>query len=174
MKSTTNLDLSHAHREIRLLKERLGYAQNELRDYQRLVRTQLEVSTLDALKDDTPLDPPKRDDDTHYFESYGGNGASHRVTSSYLYSPHFCFISDVHWIMLNDDVRTMTYAAFILSNPSIFRDAVVLDVGCGTGILSLFAARAGAKKVFAVDASQKIADKAEEIVKVNGYADVIT
>ena len=75
--------------------------------------------------------------------------------------------------MLNDDVRTMTYAAFILSNPSVFRDAVVLDVGCGTGILSLFAARAGAKKVFAVDAS-KIADKAEEIVKANGYADVIT
>ena len=75
--------------------------------------------------------------------------------------------------MLSDDVRTMTYATFILSNPSVFRDAVVLDVGCGTGILSLFAARAGAKKVFAVDASN-IADKAEEIVKANGYADVIT
>jgi protein arginine N-methyltransferase 3 len=75
--------------------------------------------------------------------------------------------------MLNDDVRTMTYAAFILSNPNIFRDAVVLDVGCGTGVLSLFAARAGAKKVFAVDASN-IAEKAEEIIKVNGYADVIT
>jgi protein arginine N-methyltransferase 3 len=75
--------------------------------------------------------------------------------------------------MLNDDVRTMTYAAFILSNPNIFRDAVVLDVGCGTGVLSLFAARAGAKKVFAVDASN-IAEKAEEIVKANGYADVIT
>jgi len=83
------------------------------------------------------------------------------------------FRLDVHWTMLNDDVRTITYATFILSNPSVFRDAVVLDVGCGTGILSLFAARAGAKKVFAVDAS-KIADKAEEIVKASGYADVIT
>ena len=71
------LDLPHARREIRLLKERLANAQNELRDYQRLVRTRLEGPTLDALKDDTPLDPPKRDDDTHYFESYGGNGASH-------------------------------------------------------------------------------------------------
>ena len=49
----------------------------------------------------------------------------------------------------------------------------MLDVGCGTGILSLLAARAGAKKVFPVDAS-KIADKAEEIVKTSGYADVIT
>lgn len=78
---SSNFDLPHAHREIGRLKERLADAQNELRDYQRLVRTQLEGPTLDALKDDTPLDPPKRDDDTHYFESYGGNGASHRSQS---------------------------------------------------------------------------------------------
>jgi len=78
-------DLSHAQREIRLLKERLANAHNELQEYQKLVRTQLDVSTtLDALKDDTPLEPPKRDDDTHYFESYGGSGASSSVTKSTL------------------------------------------------------------------------------------------
>jgi protein arginine N-methyltransferase 3 len=75
--------------------------------------------------------------------------------------------------MIQDKVRTSTYANFILSNPQLFRDAVVLDVGCGTGILSLFAARAGAKKVFAVDASP-IAEKARAIVKANNCEDVIT
>ena len=93
---SSNFDLPHAHREIRRLKERLADAQNELRDYQRLVRTQLEGPTLDALKDDTPLDPPKRDDDTHYFESYGGNGASQRSQSimgpSTHQSPPFFFL----------------------------------------------------------------------------------
>ena len=49
----------------------------------------------------------------------------------------------------------------------------VLDVGCGTGILSLFAALAGAKRVFAVDASP-VAEKAEEVVKANGFEGVIT
>ena len=80
---------------------------------------------------------------------------------------------DIHAVMIQDKVRTSTYANFILTNPTLFRDAVVLDVGCGTGILSLFAAKAGAKRVFAVDASE-IAEKAEKIVKANGLANIIT
>ena len=70
-------------------------------------------------------------------------------------------------------MRTSTYANFMLTTPDLFRDAIVLDVGCGTGILSLLAARAGAKRVIAVDASG-IAKTAERIVKANGLEDVIT
>jgi len=83
------------------------------------------------------------------------------------------FVPDIHAIMINDKVRTSTYAHFILTNPALFNDAVVLDVGCGTGILSLFAARSGAKRVIAVDASD-IAEKAERIVEANGFQDIIT
>jgi protein arginine N-methyltransferase 3 len=75
--------------------------------------------------------------------------------------------------MIQDKVRTSTYASFILTNPILFRDAVVLDVGCGTGILSLLAAKSGAKHVYAVDASD-IAERAEQIVKANGLENVIT
>ena len=75
--------------------------------------------------------------------------------------------------MINDKVRTATYAKFILSNPEVFRDAIVMDVGCGTGILSLFAAKAGAKRVFAIDASD-IAEKAKQIVTANELDNVIT
>ena len=60
-----------------------------------------------------------------------------------------------------------------MSNPGLFRGAVVLDVGCGTGILSLFAARAGAKKVFAVDASD-IVHKAENIIRNNKMDHIVT
>lgn len=75
--------------------------------------------------------------------------------------------------MIQDSVRTVTYASFILQNAELFRDATVLDVGCGTGILSLFAARAGAKRVIAVDASD-IAKKARRIVEANDFQDTIT
>ncbi|XP_072321700.1 protein arginine N-methyltransferase 3 [Eucyclogobius newberryi] len=50
---------------------------------------------------------------------------------------------------------------------------VVLDVGCGTGILSMFAAKAGAKKVIAVDQSD-ILYQAMDIVRSNGLEDKIT
>lgn len=43
--------------------------------------------------------------------------------------------------MLKDEVRTRTYMNSILRNEHLFKDKVVLDVGCGTGILSLFAAK---------------------------------
>jgi 2-polyprenyl-3-methyl-5-hydroxy-6-metoxy-1,4-benzoquinol methylase len=42
--------------------------------------------------------------------------------------------------MLEDKVRTKLYRDHIMSNPGNFRDKVVLDCGCGSGILSLFAA----------------------------------
>ena len=50
---------------------------------------------------------------------------------------------------------------------------IILDVGCGTGILSMFAAQAGAKHVYAVDCSS-IIDQARKIVERNGFADKIT
>lgn len=55
--------------------------------------------------------------------------------------------------MLKDVVRTKTYQNVIYNNKFLFKNKVVLDVGAGTGILSLFCAKAGAKHVYAVCAT---------------------
>ncbi len=52
--------------------------------------------------------------------------------------------------MLKDTVRTGSYRNAIIQNPHLFKDKLVLDVGCGTGILSMFATKAGAKHVVGV------------------------
>ncbi|KAJ9479817.1 putative Protein arginine N-methyltransferase 1 (putative) [Pseudozyma hubeiensis] len=70
--------------------------------------------------------------------------------------------------MLQDTVRTTAYQRAILNNAARdFHDKVVMDVGAGNGILSFFSAQAGAKKVYAVEASnmveclQKVVDAAK-------------
>jgi len=68
---------------------------------------------------------------------------------------------------LKDRVRTLSYQRAILDNKSLFEGKAVLDVGCGTGILSLFASSAGARIVYAVDPSDIIL-QAKQIVKDNG------
>ncbi|XP_069021752.1 protein arginine N-methyltransferase 3 [Embiotoca jacksoni] len=95
----------------------------------------------------------REDEDEAYFSSYGHYG--------------------IHEKMLKDKVRTESYRDFMYRNPELFRDKVVLDVGCGTGILSMFAARAGAKQVIAVDQSS-IIYQAMDIVRANQLEDKIT
>ncbi|XP_039400654.1 histone-arginine methyltransferase CARM1-like isoform X3 [Mauremys reevesii] len=74
--------------------------------------------------------------------------------------------------MMQDFVRTATYHRAILQNHIDFKDKVVLDVGCGSGILSFFAVQAGARKVYAVEASS-VAKYAEILVRSNNLSDKI-
>ncbi|KAI9835355.1 MAG: type I protein arginine N-methyltransferase Rmt1 [Thelocarpon superellum] len=83
------------------------------------------------------------------------------------------FRTGIHEEMLKDEVRTKSYQNAIYQNRHLFKDKIVLDVGCGTAILSMFAVRAGARHVIGVDMST-IIDKAREIVAVNGMSDKIT
>ena len=60
----------------------------------------------------------------------------------------------------------------MLENHADFAGKTVLDVGAGTGILSFFAARAGAARVYAVEASG-MAQRAEKLAAGNGLSDVV-
>lgn len=94
------------------------------------------------------------------------------MTSADYYFDSYSHFS-IHEEMLKDEVRTRTYQKSILLNKHLFRDKIVLDVGCGTGILSMFCSQAGAKHVYGVDCSS-IVEQAREIVKANGFEDKVT
>ncbi len=74
--------------------------------------------------------------------------------------------------MLQDAVRTGTYHKAFISNPADFRGKVVVDVGTGSGILAFFAAKAGARKVYAIEASG-VASQARKLMEANGLADKV-
>lgn len=79
----------------------------------------------------------------------------------------------IHEEMLKDEQRTKSYRNAIINNPHLFRDKYVLDVGCGTGILSMFASKAGAKHVYGIECSS-IIHTARQIITDNGFDDKIT
>lgn len=76
-----------------------------------------------------------------------------------------------HGWMLMDRVRIDAYANAIAQ--SVRPSDVVVDLGAGTGILSILAAKAGARHVYAVERGS-IASLAEDVIRRNGCADRIT
>ncbi|GFQ01601.1 protein arginine n-methyltransferase 1.1 [Phtheirospermum japonicum] len=112
------------------------------------------------------------ENDTAMGEPEGSLVTSDEKTSADYYFDSYSHFG-IHEEMLKDVVRTKTYQNVIYKNPFLFKDKIVLDVGAGTGILSLFCAKVGAKHVYAVECSS-MADTAQEIVKQNGFSNVIT
>eukprot|EP00929_Paragymnodinium_shiwhaense_P097819 TRINITY_DN59419_c0_g1_i1.p1 TRINITY_DN59419_c0_g1~~TRINITY_DN59419_c0_g1_i1.p1 ORF type:complete len:487 (-),score=83.29 TRINITY_DN59419_c0_g1_i1:385-1845(-) len=76
-----------------------------------------------------------------------------------------------HREMLEDKVRTESYRQAIFATCA---DKVVLEVGCGSGILSVFAAQAGAAHVVAVEANEEMASYAMEVIASNGFAERVS
>ncbi len=77
---------------------------------------------------------------------------------------------ETHRMMIRDRIRT---EAFQRALEAVVQPGdVVLDVGAGTGILSLLAARAGAAKVYAVEQTS-IASLARRLIASNGFSDIV-
>jgi len=72
---------------------------------------------------------------------------------------------------LTDEKRTLKFKQAI--EEAVRQGDVVLDAGTGSSVLALFAARAGAKRVIAVEFDPWVAKLAQQNVINNGYEDVI-
>jgi precorrin-6B methylase 2 len=73
--------------------------------------------------------------------------------------------------MLQDEVRNRAFKEAIFRN--VKKGDVVIDLGTGTGILAIWAAQAGAKRVYAIEETD-VAEVAEAVIKDNGFQNVIT
>lgn len=129
--------------EVSELRERLCQAELAIEHMRKAAQSWLE-----------PSEPVVGRDDEPYFESYGHHG--------------------IHLEMLSDRPRMDAYRRAIeLNADTCIRGRTVLDVGCGTGILSMLCARAGARIVLGVDRSD-IVYQAMDIVRENGLSEKVS
>lgn len=77
-----------------------------------------------------------------------------------------------HFAMLNDEGRNRAFAEAIAR--AGVQDGLVLDIGSGSGLLAMIAARAGARRVVSCETVEPIARMARDIIARNGLADRIT
>ncbi len=79
-------------------------------------------------------------------------------------------VLDYHLSMLLDTARMDSYRRAI--HASVQPGDVVVDIGCGTGVLTFMACEAGAKRVYAIEGGP-IIEAARELAIDNGFADRI-
>ncbi|XOV66433.1 MAG: tetratricopeptide repeat protein [Fluviicola sp.] len=77
-----------------------------------------------------------------------------------------------HFTMLADTSRNEAYDKAI--SAAVQPGHHVLDIGTGSGLLSMIAARAGAKEITAVEMEKDLADVARLVIADNNYQDHIT
>lgn len=78
-------------------------------------------------------------------------------------------VPDWHFMIVREQRRNAAYEQAL--RRAIRPGARVLDIGAGTGLLSMMAARAGAGQVVACEMNPAVADAAAAIVALNGLAD---
>ncbi|KAJ9610232.1 Ribosomal protein arginine N-methyltransferase rmt3 [Cladophialophora chaetospira] len=158
---------SNAASEVEQLREELAALQAQFSAY----REQVQHAMLDRLEESAPNNNHEAAIAGTDSDSKNKKTAMHAEDLETGYFQSYSYNS-IHESMIKDRVRTDAYRDFIYDHKHLFKDKVVLDVGCGTGILSMFCAKAGAKLVLAVDNSD-IIDKARENVFKNGLQDTV-
>jgi type II protein arginine methyltransferase len=77
-----------------------------------------------------------------------------------------------HFAMMNDDARNSAFEKAIAA--AVTGDSLVLDIGTGSGLLAMMAARCGADRVVACEMVPAVAETARRIIEANGLSDRIS
>ncbi|KAH8359182.1 hypothetical protein KR093_004946, partial [Drosophila rubida] len=135
--------------QAKLLQQASEDMERMRNDYKTLLQKETNEKSTPGTGNQAVRNTPKFDKE--YFNSYS----------------HF----GIHHEMLSDTVRTSSYRKALLDNEHYLCGKSVLDVGCGTGILSIFASQAGAANVVGIDNSE-IVYTAMDIVRKNNVKNV--
>ncbi|VVC26565.1 Zinc finger C2H2-type,Protein arginine N-methyltransferase,S-adenosyl-L-methionine-dependent [Cinara cedri] len=147
---------NHIQNKIQTVTQQLELKENELANaHEQINQMQNTLTNILSTRSGDSINTASTmnlEDDQGYFASYS------------------CV--EIHYEMLKDKVRTESYSSAILMNAHSYNGKTVLDLGTGSGILSMFMAKAQAAKVFAVDEADVLYNAVDNF-KENGFEDII-
>lgn len=113
----------------------------------------------------------KREKAETYFKKALALEPEHKAASQGLRKLLSIKIPMWHFYMLADTARNDAYD--LILKKYVKPDSLVLDIGAGSGLLSMMAARAGAQKVIGCELHKDLAETAAQVVEKNGYANQV-
>ena len=128
----------------------------------------LTTSTMSSASDKTSFVNATKDGEIPSF-----NGDEKAKATDF--ANYFCSYAQLYHQkqMLADHNRMAAYHSAILGNQDVFRDKVVMDIGTGSWILAVWAAQAGARKVYAIEYTD-MANHARKVMEANGVDHIVT
>lgn len=82
-------------------------------------------------------------------------------------------LAEYHFPMLNDKPRNNAFGGALTKAVQKLQPNLVLDIGAGTGLLAMYAARAGAPRVLAAEMAPEMARLATEMIATNGLTHAV-
>ncbi|CRG97670.1 histone-arginine methyltransferase, putative [Plasmodium gallinaceum] len=148
-KEIKEINFDKKETEMELNSEENNEKNNEKNNEENNEKNKLKHNEIDNIKNINTINIYNNDVkevDKKYFDSYN--------------------YTSIHRTMILDKSRTNCYYEFIYKNKEIFKNKVVLDIGCGSSIISLFCSDY-ASIVVGIDNAKKILNKAKKIAEKN-------
>ncbi len=160
-----------AHRLIGMARHYLGQEEDALEHYKKVLKSEGPSEEIYTLLANVYRDLNRMEEATDFYQKVIAMNPKNRIANENLDKMGSSRIEAWHFDMLGDLRRNEAYEQAI--NRQITDGDTVLDIGTGSGLLSMMCARAGAGKVYTCETVPAIAKAAEQVISDNGYSDQI-
>ncbi len=165
-------DHSYAHKLSGMAKHYLGERDEALEHYNRVFNTEGPGEEIHTLIGNVNRDMNRMEEAVNHYEKALTYNAESKIARENLDKISSSKIEGWHFDMLGDLKRNEGYDEAI--KRVIRGGETVLDIGTGSGLLSMMCARAGARHVYTCETIQAIAQAAQQVISDNGYAGTIS
>ncbi|MEQ8908405.1 MAG: tetratricopeptide repeat protein [Vicingaceae bacterium] len=161
----------NAHKLIGMAKHTIGKIDAALEHYQTILSVQPQSEEALTLAANAYRDLNRFKEAEEYYQKVVKINPAQSIAKENLQKLRSGKIESWHYEMLGDLRRNQAYDDVI--RRKVKEGETVLDIGTGSGLLSMMAARAGASQVYTCENLGDLADAAADVIAENGYQDKI-